>query len=55
MCETITHLFLCKLLQADTASGAGVPGVGGMEDTPIYGLYRYVPRDRIGFLRFLIP
>ena len=28
----------------------GPPGGG----TPIYGLYRYVPRDRVGFLRFLI-
>ena len=24
------------------------------EATSIYGLYRYVPRDRVGFLRFLI-
>ena len=28
-----------------------MPGGGG---TPIYGLYRYVLRDRVGFLRFLI-
>ena len=23
-------------------------------DTPIYGLYRYVPRDRVWFLRFSV-
>ena len=28
------------------------PGGGG--GTPIYGLYRYVPRDRVWFLRFSI-
>ena len=28
-----------------------LPGVGG---SPIYGLCRYVPRDRVGFLRFSI-
>ena len=27
---------------------------GGGGGTPIYALYRYVPRDRVGFLRFLI-
>ena len=53
MCETITPPFLCKLLQADTASRAEVRGWGG-GDTPIYGRYRYVPRDRIGFLRFVV-
>ena len=28
------------------------PGGGG--GTPIYGLYRYVPRDRVCFLRFSV-
>ena len=28
------------------------PGGGG--GTPIYGLYRYVPRDRVWFLRFSV-
>ena len=27
-------------------------GGGGGGCTPIYGLYRYVPRDRVCFLRF---
>ena len=27
------------------------PGGGGGGVTPIYGLYRYVPRDRVWFLR----
>ena len=27
------------------------PGGGG---TPIYGLYRYVPRNRVWFLRFSV-
>ena len=31
------------------ASGGGRGGV-----TPIYGLYRYVPQDRVWFLRFSI-
>ena len=29
-----------------------VPGGGG---TPLYGLYRYVPRNRVGFLEVLDP
>ena len=29
-----------------------LPGGGG--GTPIYGLYRYVPRDRVWFLRFSV-
>ena len=29
-------------------------GGGGGGGTPIYGLYRYVPRDRIWFLRFSV-
>ena len=32
---------------------AGYPGEGG-GGTPIYGLYRYVPRDRVWFLRFSV-
>ena len=28
------------------------PGGGG--GSPMYGLYRYVPRDRVCFLRFLV-
>ena len=32
----------------------GLQSPGG-EDTPIYGRYRYVPRRRVGFLRFWIP
>ena len=28
------------------------PGGGG---TPLYGLYRYVPRNRVGFLEVLDP
>ena len=27
---------------------------GGGGGTPIYGLYRYVPRDRVWFLRFSV-
>ena len=30
------------------------PGEGGGGGTPIYGLYRYVPRDRVCFLRFSV-
>ena len=31
---------------------AGPQGGGGKEErTPVYGLYRYVPRDRVWFLR----
>ena len=30
------------------------PGGGGGGGTPIYGLYRYVPRDRVWFLRFSV-
>ena len=29
-------------------------GGGGGGGTPIYGLYRYVPRDRVCFLRFSV-
>ena len=29
-------------------------GGGGGGGTPIYGLYRYVPRDRVWFLRFSV-
>ena len=32
-------------------SGGGGGGRGG---TPIYGLYRYVPRNRVWFLRFSV-
>ena len=41
------HVFpsICKLIQ---------PRGEGDGDTPRYGLYRYVLRDRVGFLRFLI-
>ena len=46
MCGTVNHPCLSKHLQADTAPGGG----GG--DNPRYGLYRYVSRDRVGFLRF---
>ena len=31
--------------------GGGFPGGGGI---PIYGLYRYVPRNRVWFLRFSV-
>ena len=27
---------------------------GGWRGTPIYGLYRYVPRNRVWFLRFSV-
>ena len=30
------------------------PGGGGGGGTHIYGLYRYVPRDRVWFLRFSV-
>ena len=30
------------------------PGGGG-GGTPLYGLYRYVPRNRVGFLEVLDP
>ena len=30
------------------------PGGGGGGGSPIYGLYRYVPRDRVWFLRFSV-
>ena len=33
-----------------TISGGG----GGGGGTPIYGLYRYVPRNRVWFLRFSV-
>ena len=46
MCGTVNHPCLSKHLQADTAPGGG----GG--DNPRYSLYRYVSRDRVGFLRF---
>ena len=29
-------------------------GGGGGGGSPIYGLYRYVPRDRVWFLRFSV-
>ena len=32
----------------------GVPQARGGGGTPIYGLYRYVPRDRVCFLRFSV-
>ena len=32
----------------------GGGGGGGGGGTPIYGLYRYVPRDRVCFLRFSV-
>ena len=28
---------------------------GGGGGTPLYGLYRYVPRNRVGFLEVLDP
>ena len=31
-----------------------VPGGWGGGGTPIYGLYRYVPRDRVWILRFSV-
>ena len=34
--------------------GMYIPGGGGGGGTPIYGLYRYVPRDRVCFLRFSV-
>ena len=30
-------------------------GGGGGGGTPLYGLYRYVPRNRVGFLEVLDP
>ena len=30
------------------------PGAGGGGGTPVYGLYRFVPRDRVWFLRFSV-
>ena len=30
------------------------PGQGGGGGTPIYGLYRHVPRNRVWFLRFSV-
>ena len=32
-----------------------LPVGGGGEGTPLYGLYRYVPRNRVGFLEVLDP
>ena len=32
----------------------GLLSRGGGGGTPIYGLYRYVPRDRVWFLRFSV-
>ena len=46
MCGTVTDPCLSKHLQTDTAPERG--------DTASYGLYRYVPRDRVIFLKFLI-
>ena len=40
-----------KMSQAFQDPSIRFPGVGG---TPIYGLYRYVPRNRVWFLRFLV-
>ena len=38
---------------ANVRNGGGVrPGGGG--GTPIYGIYRYVPRERVCFLRFSV-
>ena len=31
------------------------PGGGGGGGTPLYGLYRYVPRNRVWFLEVLDP
>ena len=36
--------------RAGTEGGGG----GGVEGIPIYGLYRYVPREKVWFFRFLI-
>ena len=38
----------------DSEKCCGGGGGGGGGGTPIYGLYRYVPRDRVWFLRFSV-
>ena len=41
------------MLQSCVSRPVSSPGGGG-GGTPIYGLYKYVPRDRVWFLRFSI-
>ena len=46
-------LCICINLKTKNAKIYSGPGGGG-GGTPIYGLYRYVPRDRVWFLRFSV-
>ena len=50
--NVITCMYLIKkYVMLSVRPGWGGGGEGG---TPIYGLYRYVPRNRVWFLRFLV-
>ena len=45
---------ICNGLQLRTDFYSGEPQGGGGGGTPIYGLYRYVPRNRVWVLRFSV-
>ena len=55
-CSSNLSLFRKLRILSDFYSRAkrgGLPGGGG--GTPLYGLYRYVPRNRVWFLEVLDP
>ena len=45
---------ITKRASCTNSEARGGGGGGGGGGTPIYGLYRYVPRDRVWFLRFSV-
>ena len=53
MTEILDKTSVFSHRKRDRAPGGGGGG-GGRGGTCIYGLYRYVPRDRVWFLRFLV-
>ena len=51
--QSIDHFMITAVILAHSL--ANFPWGGGGGVTPLYGLYRYVPRNRVGFLEVLDP
>ena len=52
--KTLLLLMMMQDEELPVSNERRINSRGGGGGTPIYGLYRYVPRDRVCFLRFSV-